>query len=221
VRLHFHDRTGPLTQQANGSRYAEEPIAEIVQCGEPSFAGPFPDTWVTVHSGDIGNTFGPKGFSIGSTRMASSSKYPKSYCIELTSRTLDIAVTHTCSVEGADVTSRGEPERVRMMPVSTDYFRVLRASHPILGQILDRADERPDSHVAVIRERTWRKYLDARAEAVGRLVTLDGVPHRVVGVVPDDVTIRWSRPSMCGRRLTCRQADRTRSTTSISASSLA
>ena len=32
--------------------------------------GSVPDTWVTVHSGDIGNTFGPKEFWIGSpTRL--------------------------------------------------------------------------------------------------------------------------------------------------------
>jgi len=101
------------------------------------------------------------------------------------SRTLDIAVTSTYSVQGADLTSRAEPERVRKMPVSADYFRVLRA-HPILGQTFDRDDERPDVHIAVISERIWRKYLDARADAAGRLLTLDGVPHRVVGVVPDD-----------------------------------
>jgi hypothetical protein len=28
--------------------------------------GPVPDTWVTVYSGDMGNTFAPKGFSRGS-----------------------------------------------------------------------------------------------------------------------------------------------------------
>src|SRR2546428_3009421 len=32
------------------------------------------DTWVTVYSEHIGNTFGPKGFSIGSRRQVSSSK---------------------------------------------------------------------------------------------------------------------------------------------------
>jgi putative ABC transport system permease protein len=101
------------------------------------------------------------------------------------SRTLDIAITYTYSPQGADLTSRAAPERVRTMPVSADYFRVLRV-HPILGQTFDRADERPDAHVAVISERIWRKYLDARADAAGELLTLDGVPHRVVGVVPDD-----------------------------------
>src|SRR5688500_16817001 len=33
----------------------------------------FPVTWVTDYSEHIGNTFGPKGFSIGSSRHASSS----------------------------------------------------------------------------------------------------------------------------------------------------
>jgi hypothetical protein len=36
------------------------------------------DTWVTDHSGDMGNSLEPKGLSIGSTRPVSASKYPKS-----------------------------------------------------------------------------------------------------------------------------------------------
>ena len=32
---------------------------------------------MTDHSEDIGNTFGPNGFSIGSSRHVSSSKYPQ------------------------------------------------------------------------------------------------------------------------------------------------
>jgi hypothetical protein len=34
----------------------------------------FPVTWVTDYTEHIGNTFGPNGFSIGSSRHASSSK---------------------------------------------------------------------------------------------------------------------------------------------------
>src|SRR5215510_13667246 len=49
------------------------------------------------------------------------------------SQTLDIAVTSTYSVAGADLTGRGEPERVTVLPVGADYFRVLRA-RPLLGQ---------------------------------------------------------------------------------------
>jgi hypothetical protein len=36
--------------------------------------GSIPDTRVTVHSGDMGNTFGPNGLSTGSSRHVSSSK---------------------------------------------------------------------------------------------------------------------------------------------------
>jgi hypothetical protein len=39
-----------------------------------NFQWSIPVTWVTVHSGDIGNTFGPNGFSMGSSLQASSSK---------------------------------------------------------------------------------------------------------------------------------------------------
>ena len=39
-----------------------------------TFSRFIPVTWVTVHSGDMGNTFAPKGLSIGSTRIVSSSK---------------------------------------------------------------------------------------------------------------------------------------------------
>jgi len=101
------------------------------------------------------------------------------------SKTLDIAVTSTYSVVGADLTGRGEPERVTRLPVGADYFRVLRA-RPLLGQPFERADERPNANVAVISERIWRKYLDARPDAVGQTLTLNGIPYRVAAVLPDD-----------------------------------
>ncbi len=48
----------------------------------PSLATMFsvsvPETWVTERSGDIGYTFGPKGFSSGSNSLVSRSKYPRS-----------------------------------------------------------------------------------------------------------------------------------------------
>jgi putative ABC transport system permease protein len=101
------------------------------------------------------------------------------------SRTLDIGVTYTYSVTGADLTGRGEPERVTALPVGADYFRVLGA-HPLLGQPFDRADERANANVAVISERVWRQYLDGRSDAIGQLLPLNGVPHRVVAVLPGD-----------------------------------
>lgn len=101
------------------------------------------------------------------------------------SQNLEIGILLTYSVLGADLTDRAEPERVTIMPVGADYFGVLRA-RPLLGRPFDRADERPNARVAVIRERLWRKYFDARHDAVGRLLTLDGIPYRVAAVLADD-----------------------------------
>ena len=101
------------------------------------------------------------------------------------SRTLDIAALYTYSAEGADLTDRGQPERVRTLSVSADYFRVLRVS-PALGQVFERSDERRDARVAVISARVWRDHLGSAAEAPGRMLSLNGVPYRVTGVLPDN-----------------------------------
>jgi putative ABC transport system permease protein len=100
------------------------------------------------------------------------------------SQTLDIGITYTYSVQGADITDGAEPERVTVLPVGADYFRVLDA-RPIVGQPFDRADERRNANVAVISERLWRKYLGGRSDAVGRQLSFDGIPHRIVAVLPD------------------------------------
>jgi putative ABC transport system permease protein len=99
------------------------------------------------------------------------------------SQTVDIGITYTYSVQGADITNGTEPERVTILPVGADYFRVLDA-RPIVGQPFDRADERRNANVAVISERLWRKYLGGRSDAVGRQLTFDGIPHRIVAVLP-------------------------------------
>src|SRR5262245_46884614 len=46
--------------------------------GASKLLGSIPVTWVTDYSGDMGNTDGPNGLSIGSSRQVSSSKYPRS-----------------------------------------------------------------------------------------------------------------------------------------------
>jgi predicted permease len=98
-------------------------------------------------------------------------------------RTLEFAPVYTYSAEGADLTDRATPERVRTMLVGADYFRVLHV-HPLLGEVFGRADERPNANVAVVSERIWRKYLGGSADAATRLLSLNGVPHRVVAVLP-------------------------------------
>jgi len=49
---------------------------QLRMLGDAIALGSIPVTWVTDYSGDMGNTVGPNGFSIGSRRQVSSSKYP-------------------------------------------------------------------------------------------------------------------------------------------------
>jgi predicted permease len=130
--------------------------------------------------------------------------------IELRQRatTIELAALYTYAVEGADLTDRGRTERIRMLPVSADYFHVLGVS-PVHGRFFARTDERvspgassaaasaaaaaaaaalagerPPERLAVIGDRIWREYLGAAPDAVGRLLTLNGIPYRIVAVVP-------------------------------------
>jgi hypothetical protein len=54
-----------------GLRALNPAIAGSNPAGSTSTRGSVPDTWVTVYSGDMGNTFGPKGFSSGSSLQVS------------------------------------------------------------------------------------------------------------------------------------------------------
>ena len=100
------------------------------------------------------------------------------------STTIDFAPLYTYATEGADLTDRAEPERVTVLRVGADYFRVLGVQ-PVLGHPFDRTAERADAGVVVIAERVWREYLGARPDAIGQSLSLNGVRQQVVAVMPD------------------------------------
>jgi hypothetical protein len=85
---------------------------------------------------------------------------------------------------GADILVEGRPERGRVLRVSADYFDVLGADI-IQGRPFSRDDER-DGAVAMVSERLWRRAMRADPGAVGDAIPLDGVSHRVSGVVSSD-----------------------------------
>jgi predicted permease len=68
--------------------------------------------------------------------------------------------------------------------VDTDFFRTLEVA-PDLGRGFDAKDERPgNDHVAVISHALWHTMLSGRADVLGSTLRLDGVPYRVIGVMP-------------------------------------
>jgi putative ABC transport system permease protein len=88
---------------------------------------------------------------------------------------------------GNDVTltEHGDPQRLLGLAATASMSRVLGLS-PLVGRTLRAEDERPGSRrVAMLSEPLWRAQFGGDAGIVGRLITLDGEPYEVIGVVPD------------------------------------
>lgn len=79
----------------------------------------------------------------------------------------------------------GEPERIRTTASSASLFRVL-GLRPRIGSFFEEKDElSAEGGVVVLSEGLWRRRFGGDPGVVGRVVQIDGQPHRVVGVLPD------------------------------------
>jgi predicted permease len=81
---------------------------------------------------------------------------------------------------------------------------------PIAGRLLGTDDDRPSSDpVVVIGESAWQRFFNRAPSAIGGTITIDLVPHTVVGVVPSALylpggpefwtTFRWSAATAARR----------------------
>src|SRR5712671_4640871 len=76
--------------------------------------------------------------------------------------------------------------------VTSNYFDVL-GLHPIRGRnFLPNEGEAAD--VAMVTENFWRKRMGGDPNVVGRSITLDGVAHTIVGVLPN-LPFAWVGPN--------------------------
>jgi putative ABC transport system permease protein len=77
-----------------------------------------------------------------------------------------------------------EPERLEGQQVGADYFEVLGVG-PAIGRELDPTDDGAGAApVVVLGDGLWRRRFGADPGIVGRTISLDGVPHLVLGVMP-------------------------------------
>jgi predicted permease len=92
-----------------------------------------------------------------------------------------LATVYTYHEVGADLLLGDRTERIVVLPVSADYFRLLRRE-PVLGRGFAREEE-TGAPLAVVSEGLWRRAgLDR--EGIGGGITLDGEERTVVGVMP-------------------------------------
>jgi predicted permease len=70
--------------------------------------------------------------------------------------------------------------------VSGDYFSTLRVE-PILGRAFTREDDRPQANpVAVISFGYWERRFGQDTRAIGKSITVNGVPFTLLGVTPPE-----------------------------------
>jgi putative ABC transport system permease protein len=83
---------------------------------------------------------------------------------------------------GLDLFDGGQAERLRVLPVTSDYFDTLRAG-PMRGPGFDREDERGTLRV-VLSDGLWRRRFGSDLSMIGATVRLSGETYQVVGIAP-------------------------------------
>jgi predicted permease len=77
-----------------------------------------------------------------------------------------------------------EPERIEAIYAEPGVFDVL-ATRPAAGRVFTPQDARPGAaRVTVISHALWQRRFGADAGLIGRAVTIEGEPYRVVGIMP-------------------------------------
>ncbi len=89
---------------------------------------------------------------------------------------------------GGPLTGQGEPEMIRGLRVSADYFKLLGVS-PALGRDFLLEEDRPATRfVVVISHSLWQRRFNSDPQAVGKQLILNDQPFTIVGVMPPGFT---------------------------------
>jgi putative ABC transport system permease protein len=86
-----------------------------------------------------------------------------------------------------NLTGVGEPVQVPVARVTPNFFSMLGV-RPELGRAFFAEEGRPEGHPVVVLSNTlWRTRFNSNPSIVGTTISLDGVPHTVIGVLPAGV----------------------------------
>jgi putative ABC transport system permease protein len=88
---------------------------------------------------------------------------------------------------GLNVSGVGDPERVSAALASKEFLPALGIK-PIVGRNFLPEEDRAGGPAAVIVSHAlWQRRLHSDPAAIGRILTVDGIPRTVVGVVPHEL----------------------------------
>ena len=81
------------------------------------------------------------------------------------------------------LTGDGDPEMLSVAGLSPSIFSIFPAA-PTLGRLFDESDATASEQVILISERFWTRRFGRDPAVVGRALTIDDVPQRVIGILP-------------------------------------
>jgi putative ABC transport system permease protein len=88
------------------------------------------------------------------------------------------------SAQPFSLTGAGEPVRLPAARVTLDFLAVLQVN-PAIGRAFSAEEATPGrDHVVLIGDGLWRDRFNADMHVVGRTISLNGVTHTVIGVMP-------------------------------------
>jgi putative ABC transport system permease protein len=98
---------------------------------------------------------------------------------------LDLAAYSTVRLD-ASIDGRAEPTLDAQL-VTGEYFPIL-GLRPALGRLFDETDDRvPMGHqIALLSHTYWQRRFGGEPNAIGRAITLGGLPFTIVGVTPPE-----------------------------------
>ena len=87
-----------------------------------------------------------------------------------------------------NLTGTDKPENLDARGVTSDYFKVMRAT-PVLGRDFTPEDDQPGAAaVTIISYGFWQQRFAGDPNIVGKQILLEDQPHTIIGVAPSDFT---------------------------------
>jgi putative ABC transport system permease protein len=87
-----------------------------------------------------------------------------------------------------NLTSIDKPENLDARMVTSDYFRVMRAT-PLLGRDFTAEDDQPGAAaVTMISYGFWQQRFAGDPNIIGKQILLEDQPHTIIGVAPSNFT---------------------------------
>jgi putative ABC transport system permease protein len=85
-----------------------------------------------------------------------------------------------------DIIGPGEPESAPVLRVTDGALPTLGVA-PLLGRSFTRADDSPDSaDTVILTYGYWSRKFGGDHSVIGRTIEVDGKPHAIIGVAPED-----------------------------------